>query len=246
MYTLDETINKACELGVKKVKRSLKSQIVLSFIAGAMIAFGYMAYVRSVSLLGEGMGTVVGASVFPVGLIIILFAGGELITGNMTIVSIAYFNKRVTLGQCLKNWMIITFGNIIGALFVAFFFTYFLGNVSPEVVANIAHHKINASPMQIFVSGIGCNWFVGLSVWLFIMVKDTGAKMFAVWFPIMVFVLLGFQHSVANLYILGAAVLNTSVTLFDFVYNFVIVYLGNIVGGAFFVGFLYTYIRDKS
>ncbi len=172
MHTLNETVELITNLGVKKVHKTLKEQLVLSFIAGAMISFGYMAYVKSVALLGSSVGVLVGAAIFPIGLIVILVAGGELITGNMMVVGTAYWSGKVKGLEVLKNWLVITCGNILGALCVAILFSAFLESVPKDLMLDSVHHKLNASPLQLIVSGIGCNWFVGLAVWLFVALKD--------------------------------------------------------------------------
>lgn len=244
MHTLNETVELITNLGVKKVHKTLKEQLVLSFIAGAMISFGYMAYVKSVALLGSSVGVLVGAAIFPIGLIVILVAGGELITGNMMVVGTAYWSGKVKGLEVLKNWLVITCGNILGALCVAILFSAFLESVPKDLMLDLVHHKLSASPLQLIVSGIGCNWFVGLAVWLFVALKDGSSKLIGIWFPVAVFVVLGFQHSVANIYLLGFGLYHNAITFGDFLYNFSFVYLGNIVGGAIFVGFLYTYVSD--
>ena len=99
MHSLDETLMITAELGEKKVKKTLLAKWILGFIGGAMIAIGYMAFVILSSNIPGGMGQLLGASVFPIGLIVILFAGGELITGNMMVVATSFFSGKVTLKE---------------------------------------------------------------------------------------------------------------------------------------------------
>lgn len=242
MNSLDETVSLVSELGVKKVNKSLKAQIVLGFIAGAMISLGYMAYIKCVATIDGGLGNVLGASIFPIGLLVILLAGGELITGNMTVIGTAYWTKKVTLSQLAKNWLVITLANIAGALFVALIVGTYLGTLSSyqDVINNLAQSKAHYDPLRTFVSGIICNWFVGLGVWLNIVMKDGAGKIMGIWFPVMVFVLLGFQHSVANVFLMGISMSYGGITISQFLSNFVFSYLGNIVGGAVFVGLFYV------
>ncbi|MFK5240754.1 formate/nitrite transporter family protein [Lactococcus lactis] len=136
-----------------------------------MISFGYLLYIRVVASVAEELGSLaslIGASVFPIGLIVILLGGGELITSNMTAVSTSLFAKKVSLSDLLKNWLIITLFNVIGAIFVAFVFGHLVGltgtgDYKTELLS-LAQAKINASWSQEFLSGIGCNWFVGLAM----------------------------------------------------------------------------------
>ena len=110
-----------------------------------------------------------------------------------------------------------------------------------DQVIHIADHKIEASWWQALGSGIGCNWFVGLALWLSYGAKDAAGKVLTIWFPVMIFVAIGFQHSVANCFVIPAAIFEGQATWTEFLLNFIPVYIGNIVGGAIFVsGFYYA------
>lgn len=247
MLNPNEILQHSIRVGSQKIEKTLLAKLILGFIGGAMISLGYLAYFRvsaSISVEFPSFASLVGASVFPVGLIVILLAGGELVTGNMMAVSCAFFAKKVTLKELISNWGVITLANIVGAIFVAYFFGHFVGlthtGVFQEQVISVAQHKVESSFFQAFVSGIGCNWFVGLALWLGYGAKDTAGKILGIWFPVMVFVAIGFQHSVANAFVIPAAIFESSGTWLDFIQNFIPVYLGNIVGGSAFVsGFYY-------
>ncbi len=241
MHSLDETLMITAELGEKKVKKTLLAKWILGFIGGAMIAIGYMAFVILSSNIPGGMGQLLGASVFPIGLIVILFAGGELITGNMMVVATSFFSGKVTLKELANNWLVITLANIVGAMFVSYVFGIYLGILTPhqETLVKLAQGKVHYDPLRTLVSGIGCNWFVGLACWLSYAGKDGFGKFIGVWFPIMVFVLLGFQHSVANTFLLSAENYFGAVSISEFAMNFIFSYIGNIIGGAVFVGLFY-------
>ncbi|MDR1567536.1 MAG: formate/nitrite transporter family protein [Streptococcaceae bacterium] len=246
MRTPEETLEITLEMAEKKIHKPLESKLILGFIGGAMIALGYLAYVRVIASVVEewgGFASFIGACVFPVGLIVILLAGGELITGNMMVISAGLFAKKLTLTDLLKNWTVITFGNILGALFVSYFFGDVVGLLTSgdyltEALA-VANAKISATPLQAFISGIGCNWFVGLALWLCYAAKDGAGKILAIWFPVMTFVAIGFQHSVANVFIVSFAVILGKATLMQLLGNFAFVYLGNIVGAAVFISLFY-------
>lgn len=241
MYNLRDTKNKVVKLGVDKVKKPFAAKIVLSFVAGSMIAFGFLAYIKAVTDFGPAWGSVVGAAIFPVGLIIVLVAGGELITGNMMVVGTSYFNKKVTLKEMLMNWLVITIGNILGAVFVAYVSVYLgLFDGLEQTLLNAANSKINPTTMQIFVSGMLANWFVGLAVWMNVALKDGIAKIVGVWFPVMIFVYLAFQHSVANTFLLTAARIVHGMDLTSILNNLSFSYLGNILGALVLVSGIYT------
>jgi len=251
LYTPDEILSISIENGQKKIQKPLVAKLILGFIGGAMISLGYLAYVRVSASIPADLASVqalVGAAVFPIGLIVILMAGGELITGNMMAVSTAWFAKKVSFRELLVNWVTITLANMVGALFVAYFFGHCLGLTSSGAYLNqalsLAEHKVAATWLQAIISGIGCNWFVGLALWLCYGAKDAAGKLLGIWFPVMIFVAIGFQHSVANAFIIPAAIFEGGVQWGDFFRNFIFVYLGNIIGGAIFVsGFYYLSYR---
>ncbi|WP_265458516.1 formate/nitrite transporter family protein [Enterococcus sp. HY326] len=249
MYTPYEIGEIAVETGVKKTKKTLLEKLILGFIGGAMISLGYLAYIRVISSVAHELGSLasfIGACVFPVGLVVILMAGGELITGNMMVVAISFFAKKISFLDVVKNWLVITFANLVGAFFVAYFFGHIVGltgsGVYLEETIAVAGAKIDATWLQAFVSGIGCNWFVCLAVWLCYGAKDAAGKILGIWFPVMTFVAIGFQHSVANMFVIPAAIFEGSYSWLDFFNNVIPVYFGNIVGGAIFVGFFYYMI----
>ncbi|MCA9764824.1 MAG: formate/nitrite transporter family protein [Carnobacterium sp.] len=232
--------------GLAKTKTPVGKESLLAFVGGAFISIGYLAYIRITGTMPAewgGLSTFIGASVFPIGLILILLGGGELLTGNMMVVSMAYINKKISFFDMMKNWGIVAFFNLCGALFVAYFFGHVLGlteGVVLEKTIAVAQAKVGDSFFVAFVSGIGCNWLVGMSVWLCYGTKNFSGKILAIWFPVMVFVLIGFQHVVANFFIIPAAIFAGSLSWIEFIRNVIPVFLGNAVGGSVFVSLFYS------
>ncbi|WP_054958061.1 formate/nitrite transporter family protein [Paenibacillus dakarensis] len=243
------------ENGVKKARNPLMTVLILGFLAGAFIALGFLLDIRVISGVSPELGGIVGfigAAVFPVGLILVLLAGGELLTGNMMAVSLAKVAKRITWGEAAKNLVLITLSNFAGALFVAFFFGHVVGLTSSGVyldkLVDMAGHKLDDSFLQAFVSGIGCNWLVALAVWLSYGSDSFSGKILGIWFPTMAFVAIGFQHVVANMFLIPAAIFEGYYSWGEYVMNFIPVWLGNMVGGAVFVALAYwaVYLKDGS
>jgi formate/nitrite transporter len=233
------------EAGVKKSHLPTLSVMVLGFLAGAFIALGFLLDIHVSTMIPgpwASLGNLLGAAVFPIGLILVILAGGELLTGNMMSLPTAMFAGRITLGAVARNWLLVTLANLLGALFVAYFFGHVLGLTEGAFLNKtlaIATAKVNADFGQAFISGIGCNWLVCLAVWLSYASKDVAGKILGMWFPIMAFVAIGFQHVVANMFIIPAAIFADALSWAQFVENFVAVFLGNAVGGAIFVGLAY-------
>jgi formate/nitrite transporter len=252
-HTPQRTAELAAQAGQNKANLPPLTMAVLGFLGGAFIALGFLLDIRVSGNVPKDWGSFggfLGAVVFPVGLMLIVIGGGELITGNMMSVPIAAMAKRITVGKVLYNWLWITVTNFIGALFIAYFFGHVVGltETGPFLVktAAVAQSKIAEHFGQAFVSGIGCNWLVAMAVWLAYSSDSIGGKILAIWFPIMAFVAIGFQHVVANMFVIPAAILAGQATWGQFWSNFVPVYLGNAVGGVVFVAFIYytAYLRN--
>lgn len=249
----EETAQVALQAGYKKANMGLTEQIPLGFAAGAFVAIGYLMALRSTAALPEGwegLAPLIAGAVFPIGLILVMLAGGELLTGNMMSLSMACYHRKANILQLAKNWTIITICNFAGAIFVAYMFSHVLGMLESgpflEKMVSTAEHKMEDPFLHAFISGIGCNWLVSLGVWLAYGAKDGAGKVFGVWFPTMTFVALGFQHIVANMFVIPAAIFAGHATWGGFFTNFVPVFLGNAVGGAIFVaGIYYTAFRKR-
>ena len=169
------------------------------------------------------------------------------------VVGTAYINKEVSGSDYIKNVLQISVFNILGVLFVVMVtmvLDVFMDGVSISELGYTLHEitlsKTSSSPFQVFVSGMMCNWFVGLAVWLCNSVKEGVSKILAIWFPIMIFVVLGFQHSIANTFLLISTYVSSGdLSLLEMIINFVFSFIGNLLGGFFFVATLYTWVsRD--
>lgn len=237
----------AAHTGKWKTRLSILRTLLLGFLAGAYISLSFLLYIRVTAELPQdiwgSVSVLIGAGVFPLGLIFVIIAGGELLTGNMMTLITARLAKKITTSHIIRNWTIITISNFIGALFVAYFFGHVLGltETGPylERTISVAGSKISESFPKAFVSGIGANWLVCLAVWLAYAANDIAGKVIGIWFPIMAFVAIGFQHVVANMFIIPAAIFAGYFNWIDYLFNFGAVFLGNLIGGAVFVGSFY-------
>ncbi|XJZ29027.1 formate/nitrite transporter family protein [Bacillota bacterium Lsc_1132] len=242
----------AIEAGVNKTKLPIPNVFMLAFLGGAFISLGFLLDIRVIGNLPQQWGSFasfLGAAVFPVGLILIVLGGGELITGNMMSVSMAFYSKKIKLKHLLNNWVWVTLGNLVGALFIAYFFGHIVGltETGPFLTKTvaIAQGKLHDTFLQTLISAIGCNWLVGLAIWLAYGADDFIGKIAGMWFPIMAFVAIGFQHVVANMFVIPAAIFAGHFTWMDFVSNIIPTYIGNAIGGAIFVGFIYFFSYQK-
>lgn len=235
-YEPSEIYSLAKLLGVAKTRLSIIQLLVLSLLAGAFIALGAAAFtmVMTGTDMSYGPARFLGGIVFSLGLILVIVGGAELFTGNALLV-IAAVDKLVTPLQLLRNWIIVYVGNFIGAVLMAILIwqSGLLQGPMGDTASSIAESKVNLSMLEAFVRGIACNLLVCLAVWLSIAARSIAGKIQAIIWPISCFVLLGLEHSVANMYFFPQAMLAGSVVGFpDFFQNLAAVTLGNIVGGA--------------
>ena len=239
---------------VRKLETDTGRLLVLGVLAGAYIAFGGLLAVivggglQGIAASNPGLQKFVFGAVFPVGLMLVVIAGAELFTGNTATIIPAVLNGRISWVAVARNWTLSYAGNFVGSLLVAFFLTYATGLLATEpwrsTIVGIATAKVSQGFMPLLLKGIGCNWLVCLAVWLAVSADGVAGKILGIWFPIMAFVAIGFEHSVANMYFIPAGMLyGADVTWMQFLLgNLVPVTIGNVIGGAVFVGAVYWYL----
>jgi formate transporter len=245
------------QTGTTKAALTWDKALVAGFLAGAYIAFaGLLAIVASAGMdpeLWGGVQTLVTGGVFTLGLVLVVIAGSELLTGNMALLPLAALSRRVSIGRMSFNFFWVLVGNLLGSLFVAYFLAKETGVVTAEAplarLGSIAEAKGHTeTDWQIFLRAMGCNWLVCLAVWMALAAEDVGGKVLAIFFPIMAFVAMGFDHVVANMFFLPAAIFSHvgGIGWDDTLKNWAFAFLGNLVGAAIFVAtsYWYLYVRD--
>ncbi|MCD5002193.1 formate/nitrite transporter family protein [Enterococcus saccharolyticus] len=233
-----ELVDEAIIRGKAKANYSFLTTATLGIMAGIFIGLAGAAMIRGMGSMPAEWGTlvnVIGGLIFPFGLICLLLVGGELVTGNMLVVTMALYAKAITWKQWGRNMLLVSIFNLVGTVVVAVFFGYFSytlqGNFVDRTIAVAAGRTADA-PLQAFLSGIACNILVSTAVYMNIAAKDFIGKIFGTFLPIAGFVIAGYQHVVANMFLLTAGMLAGGVTMGQFVQNIVFVWLGNLVGGG--------------
>ncbi|MCL2832927.1 MAG: formate/nitrite transporter family protein [Treponema sp.] len=261
-----EILAYAGDTGLAKTKRKFLPLMILAFLAGAFIAFASEgSNMAAFNLLAGadtyGLGKVLAGSIFGIGLMLVILAGGELFTGNMLII-VAVLDRRAAVRQMLLNWFLVYIGNFLGSIFIAWMMANcgqfntsggLLGGMTIKIAAAKTSYPFHSA----FLLGLMCNWLVCLAVWVSYGAKDLAGKALGIFFVICLFVTSGFEHSIANMYYIPAGIfakqnplwLSMSGLTNDAAANlnwgsFVVknlfpVTLGNIVGGAVMVGLLY-------
>ena len=248
-----EIANAMVNVGVGKANLKTSAMVYLGLLAGAYIGFGGLANTIVSQTLGNidpGLAKFAGAAVFPVGLMLVVIAGAELFTGN-NLMTLALMNGKITASQMLKNWGVVWVSNLVGSVLLALLVVYtgILGGDAGTKAIAIAEGKATLDVMTLIGRGILCNILVVLAVWMATSSQDVVSKIFACWFPIMLFVLCGFEHSVANMYFIPAGMLlGAKVTMGQLVKNLVCVTIGNLLGGAVIIPCLYqgTYLKKSA
>jgi formate/nitrite transporter len=191
---------------------------------------------------------------------LVVICGAELFTGN-NLMTIGLSRGQFGMKGIVYNWVIVYIANLLGSLLLVYIMyksTLWMtgGGAVGQTAIGIANGKVNLTFAEAFYRGIGCNWLVCLAVWMAFAAQDIVGKIFGIFFPIMAFVASGFEHCVANMYFIpmgivlkGADALSEFSAALPgienltwggfFIDNLIPVTLGNIVGGAIFVGVAY-------
>lgn len=240
-------------VGIAKAKFTNCQLLILALMAGAFIAFGGLFYtlVVSDSTLGTGPTRLIGGLAFSVGLILVVIAGGELFTGNSLMV-LAWLDGKLNMGKLARNWVIVYFGNFIGAILVVYLviLSGLLNNdAMSQTAGRIAESKLALSPTEALFRGVLCNILVCLAIWMSFAAHTVSGKVMVIVPPIAAFVAIGFEHSVANMYVIPVAMIGGVIPydLAGLLINLLVVTIGNILGGGLFVAAAYwaVYLRVK-
>ncbi|MBN1802077.1 MAG: formate/nitrite transporter family protein [Candidatus Lokiarchaeota archaeon] len=250
----------ACSVGVAKCKLSATKAFILAIFAGVFIGFGAIlattVLTGTSAVTGLGIAKFMGGAVFSVGLMLVVICGAELFTGNNLIIN-STLSKETSWAGLGKNWLIVYAGNFVGSILLAVvYFGTGLGNGAiGETAVSIASTKVDLTWLESFCRAILCNALVCLAVWMSVSATNTTGKIFSCFFPIMAFVASGFEHSIANMYFIpigiflaaaGVGSPSANLNWGGFVNNIIPVTIGNIVGGALFIGVLYWYVYSRN
>lgn len=270
--TPSEIVDFTEETGVKKATMPLSRTLLLAFLAGVFIALASVgSNIISHNIENIGVAKYLAGLIFPTGLILVVIAGAELYTGN-NLISIAVLAGRVKWSKYIWNLSFVWLGNLVGSVFIALLI-YLSGQLDytqgllGAYTIKVASVKSSLSFTQALSSGILCNLLVCLAVWMSYAAKDIAGKTLVIFFPIWLFIASGYEHSVANMYYLSAGLMaksnpefinqagaelgltpeniNNLTIMNAFTDNLIPVTLGNLIGGALFVGAWYWWAYKK-
>ena len=260
------------EVGHLKATRPASKQVLLGVVAGAFVALASQgANVLAYGLIDTvGLARALSGAIFASALIMVVIAGAELFTGN-TLMVISVIKKKVAVSSMLRSWFLVYIGNFLGALLVVSMIIAsgqfnLTGGTLGGYTIYVAANKNSLAMSSAFILGILCNWLVCLGVWMSSSAQDIPGKILSMFFPIWLFVVSGFEHSIANMYVMPAGIIAKANPVWyqaalDFgvsaerlsnltwgsflVNNLLPVTLGNIIGGAVFVGLTYLIAFGK-
>lgn len=261
VYAPREIAQRVETVGVTKARMAALPLLMLGVLAGAFIGLGAMFFVlvRSDATLGFATAQVLGGLVFSLGLLLVVVAGAELFTGN-NLLAMAWADGRISSRELLRNWLLVGAANFVGAAGLALLVflsghTELNGGAVGRTVVKIALTKQELPPLQAFFRGVLCNVLVCMAVWMAMAGRSVVDKAVAIVFPISAFVAAGFEHSIANMYLMPLAMLiqhagagpegATAVTVGGMAANLAVVIAGNLIGGSVLVGLTYHVIYRR-
>jgi formate transporter len=244
-----DLVQDVVELAKKKSELSIRDMLIRGILAGAFL--GYATSLVFV-VLSQGLAPIVGAILFPVGFVILVLLGLELVTGNFALLPAGVMAGKVRLTKLLRNWAWVYLGNLIGSLLFAALFYLAITNWrtgNGGAVADLlkqAAQKKTLAYMALGPSGWGtalvkavlCNWMVTIGAVLALASRSTIGKIAAMWLPIMTFFALGFEHSVVNMFLIPSGMmLGAPISIAQaLLWNLLPVTIGNLLAGALLTG----------
>jgi formate/nitrite transporter len=260
-YTPGEIARRVATVGVAKARMATLPLLMLGVLAGAFIGLGTMLFVivSADATLGFAATQIVGGLVFSLGLLLVVVAGAELFTGN-NLLAMAWADGQITSAEVLRNWLLVCAANFVGAAGLALLVfasghTGMGAGAIGRAVVRIAAVKQELPVWEAFFRGVLCNVLVCMAVWMAMAGRSVADKAVAVIFPISAFVAAGFEHSIANMYLMPLAMLvqqadglsagQAAVTWGGMAGNLTIVIAGNLLGGSVLVGLTYHVIYRR-
>lgn len=228
------------------LSRSRLSYLVASMLAGAYVGLGIVLIFSIGAPLAGGdsvfLKTLMGAA-FGIALTLVVFAGSELFTGNNMVMTIGFLKKEASAADVFKIWLFSWVGNLAGSLALAYLVVA-SGAISHAAgfIEKISAIKMGMPAMHLFLRGILCNWLVCLALWTSARAQSDAAKCILIFWCLFAFIACAYEHSIANMTLLSLSLFgphSAAVSWWGFARNLYYVTLGNVVGGAFFVGALY-------
>lgn len=251
-------INEVALSGKTRSELSIIQILLRGFLAGVFLSY---ATVFAFSAVVQTKLDIVGAFIFPAGFVMVTLLSLELVTGSFALMPIAKLRHKITTQKMLHNFSWAFVGNLLGGLFFAVLFTFYIAETQTvssnllidKIIAvseskTIAYKQAGTTGMVVLlIKAFLCNWMVTMGVIMSFTSTSTLGKTIAMWLPIFIFFALGFEHAVVNMFVIPAGILlGADITFSDWwLWNQIPVTIGNFISGFFFTGVLLYYMFKK-
>lgn len=240
--TPKDTLQAVYKVGIYKAELPLHLLCIQSFMAGIYISFAGQMFLT----LNGGL---LGAIFFPTGILAVILTSAELFTGDALVFVASVLGNKVSIWSLLRNWTVSWIFNFAGCLVWASALGYASGalDAHKEFSVQVAMKKVSATWIQIFLKAIGANFLVCLGVWQSTCAEEAAGKIIALWFPVASFVIMGFDHAIANQFLIPMGMMfGADISISTLVFHALLpATLGNIVGGGICIGAVYWFVFDS-
>ncbi|KAG2483579.1 hypothetical protein HYH03_017586 [Edaphochlamys debaryana] len=248
VLTPPQVYENAANIGAYKGALPVAATFVQGIQAGAYIAFGaFLACsiggtVPGLASANPGLAKLLFALIFPVGLAMVTNCGAELYTGNTMMLTAAVIEKKATMAQLWKNWIVSYAGNFVGSIAMVYAVVATGLLATNALPVTMATAKANLAFGEVLSRSILCNWLVCCAVWAASAATSLPGRILGLWPPITAFVAIGLEHSVANMFVIPLGMmLGAKVTWSQFFLNNLLpVTLGNTIAGVFMMAIAYS------
>lgn len=248
-----EITRAALGVGERKAAMTTSAVLVQAAMAGAFIALGGILSMvvgfgfPEATAGNPSLQRLLSGAMFPIGLMLVVILGAELFTGNNALLMPGLMRGSITARSVLRNWSLVYLGNFLGAIAFTYLLVYAVGLTAAEpyhcAAIRVATAKVSMPWLTVLLKGVGANWLVCLAVWLALAGKTVTEKMAGCFFPVMAFVALGYEHSIANMFFIPIGMMEgAEISVGQAIWaNLIPATIGNILGGALLVGCVNAY-----
>jgi len=250
-----DTTQLFAKISVQKIKYFKDNPLgffISTMMAGAYVGIGIILILTLGNEAAFAARKLIMGCFFGITLTLIIFAGAELFSGHIMYMTFGFLHKKIKAWEVIKDWFICWYGNLFGAVMLSVLFVIGGGggwvDDPTSLVHSLADLKMNSSISELIARGIICNWLICLAIWMATKTKDDTAKAILIFWCLFAFVAAGFEHGVANMTVFTISLLGEhpeTVSFSGLIYNLLWVSIGNIIGGAGFIGVAYYLTSHK-
>ena len=231
---------------IENFKRNPTGYFISTMMAGAYVGLGAILILTLGNEADPASRKLIMGSFFGISLTLIIFAGAELFSGHTMYMTFAFFYKKINAFTVIKDWIICWYGNLFGAMLLSILFVVGGGggwfDDPGSLVHSVASAKMNSGIIELIARAALSNWLICLAIWVSSKTDNDAAKCILIFWCLFAFVAVGFEHGIANMTVFTISMLGdhpADVTILGGIYNLLWVSVGNVIGGAGFIGIAY-------